>query len=118
MKREEYLKLVEYDSYSKGFVSDGTVKAGLSVKVSADSFKMARYRGQEKRDKLRENYFELQAIEYKIRESIKRALSCGDRLNTPESKKLIDALHRAKDSCETESKRIEKLTLNFEEYFK
>ena len=61
------------------------------------------------------NVYALQDQEYKLREKIKLALSCGDRLTEPENVEAIEELGKAKDIVEEARKlayaEIEGITL-------
>lgn len=60
------------------------------------------WKGKKEREKIFDKYnvYTLQDQEYKLREKIKRALSCGDRLTEPENVQVIEELGKLKDRVE------------------
>lgn len=98
MTRNEWLKLVTEDGYRLGYISDETHDAGRGIRVSDEAVKRAKHVGLDKREALRKQFGVWEAWEanHKIREELKRALSCGDLLDEPENVERLKNLRITK----------------------
>jgi len=109
MKKIEYLKQIESDFFKHNRESQETKELGKNIPCSSTVYHRAVRAGSKRREAIYEkySYWQLDDIERKAREAIVRALSCGDRLDTKESKLLIACFHKAKDIKNTASKKID-----------
>lgn len=98
MTRNQWLERVTGDFYRLGYMSDETHDAGRGIRVSDEAVKRAKYQGSEKRKALQNQFGVWEAWEnhHKIREELKRALSCGDLLDEPENVERLKELRDTK----------------------
>jgi len=110
-KREEYLSKWTYEIVKFGSISNDLKESGRDIRVSDSALDYAEYKGKEIRDGLYKKigYWEIADHEEKCREAVRRYLSCGHRLDTPEAKELIIELHSAKDLKNEASEKVDKL---------
>lgn len=114
-QKEIMLTKIKADCARTGSVSKETLRLFTEVRCSKELFDKACWEGQKIRDSVHAKHkvYELQSEDNQARDAIRRYMSCGYRLDTPDAIKLINNLHTAKEkykaACESCDKECESL---------
>lgn len=95
-KRDDYLKFVTLEHARFGHLKNAY--QGDEPRVSLQAYESAAFKGNQIRDKIYRKHKVWDAVDanHKIRNELKRSLSCGDTLDEPENVELIKELKRTK----------------------